>query len=174
MSLAILAAFGQNTDGAAWTISFLLEKIISNLTAMNSEPKLVEDTVNLLVALVDAKERGRQVLKSPVFNNLSSCVASNAMDTLPSEANRGLMKALIIVGSSCEDQNAKDVHWAKVLKPLCDRYNGLISRPDLKKVHDDEGIRRQFVSICESLVGVVLGKLITKLAGNSNLLFSLH
>ena len=28
ISLAILAAFGQNTDGAAWTISFLLEKII--------------------------------------------------------------------------------------------------------------------------------------------------
>ena len=100
MSLAILAAFGQNTDGAAWTISFLLEKIISNLTAMNSEPNLVEDTVNLLVALVDGKERGRQVLKSPIFSNLSSCVASNAMDTLPSEANRGLMKALVIVGST--------------------------------------------------------------------------
>ena len=90
---------------------------------MNSEPKLVEDTVNLLVALVDAKERGRQVLKSPIFSNLSSCVASNAMDTLPSEANRGLMKALIIVGSSCEDSEAKNAHWAKVLKPLCDRYN---------------------------------------------------
>ena len=80
--------------GAAWTISFLLEKIISNLTAMNSELTVVQDTVNLLVALVDSKERGRQVLKSPIFANLSSCVQSNAMDTLPAEANRGLMKAL--------------------------------------------------------------------------------
>ena len=44
------------------------------------------------------------------------------MDTLPSEANRGLMKALITVGSACEDQAAKDAHWNKVLKPLCDRY----------------------------------------------------
>ena len=50
-------------QGAAWTISFLLEKIISNLTAMNSEPSVVQDTVNLLVALVDSKERGRQVRK---------------------------------------------------------------------------------------------------------------
>jgi hypothetical protein len=65
--LAIVAAFGQNTEGAAWTINFVLEKIISNLTSMNSEPKLVEDTVNLLVALVDTKERGRQVLKSEVI-----------------------------------------------------------------------------------------------------------
>jgi len=63
-----------------------------------------------------------QVLKSPIFANLSSCVQSNAMDTLPSEANRGLMKALITVGSACEDQAAKDAHWNKVLKPLCDRY----------------------------------------------------
>ena len=100
----------------------MLEKIISNLTAMNSEPTVVQDTVNLLVALVDSKERGRQVLKSPIFANLSSCVQSNAMDSLPSEANRGLMKALITVGSSCEDQAAKDAHWNKVLKPLCDRY----------------------------------------------------
>jgi hypothetical protein len=67
ISLAIVAAFGQNTEGAAWTINFVLEKIISNLTSMNSEPKLVEDTVNLLVALVDTKERGRQVLKSEVI-----------------------------------------------------------------------------------------------------------
>ena len=62
------------------------------------------------------------MLKSPIFANLSSCVQSNAMDTLPSEANRGLMKALITVGSACEDQAAKDAHWNKVLKPLCDRY----------------------------------------------------
>lgn len=157
MSLAILAAFGQNTEGAAWTISFLLEKIISNLTAMNSEPSVVQDTVNLLVALVDSKERGRQVLKSPIFANLSSCVQSNAMDTLPSEANRGLMKALITVGSACEDQAAKDAHWNKVLKPLCDRYNAIITRPDLKKIHNDDNLRTQILSICESFIGCVQG-----------------
>ena len=70
-----------------------------------------------------------QVLKSPIFANLSSCVQSNAMDTLPSEANRGLMKALITVGSACEDQAAKDAHWNKVLKPLCDRY--LLTKYDI-------------------------------------------
>ena len=110
-----------DVSGAAWTISFLLEKIISNLTAMNHEAGVVQDTVSLLVALVDSKERGRQVLKSPIFANLSSCVQSNAMDSLPSEANRGLVKALIIVGSACEDSASRDAHWTKVLKPLCDR-----------------------------------------------------
>ena len=85
---------------------------------MNSEPNVVQDTVNLLVALVDSKERGRQVLKSPIFANLSSCVQSNAMDSLPSEANRGLVKALVIVGSSCEDQAAKVRNGSQFLCPF--------------------------------------------------------
>jgi hypothetical protein len=55
--LARVAAFGQNTEGAAWTVSFLFEKIISNLTRMNHEPNVLTDTVGLLVALVDTKEK---------------------------------------------------------------------------------------------------------------------
>ena len=101
--------------GAAWTISFLLEKIISNLTAMNSELTVVQDTVNLLVALVDSKERGRQVLKSPIFANLSSCVQSNAMDTLPAEANRGKIS---ITGASLERVQWVKLHPSVFRKPL--------------------------------------------------------
>ena len=127
ISHAFLAAFGQNTEGAAWTIGFLLEKIISNLTAMNSEPSVVQDTVKLLVAMVDSKERGRQVLKSPVLNNLAICVQNQGIDALPSEAKRGLLKALTTVTSSCEDQAAKDAHWSKFLQPLIGRYNSLVS-----------------------------------------------
>lgn len=56
-SLALVSAFGQNTDGAAWTVSFLFDKIISNLTTLNHEAKIVTDTVGLLVALADTKEK---------------------------------------------------------------------------------------------------------------------
>ena len=46
------------TDGARWTVNFLIEKVISNLTSpLNSEEKLVKDTVGLLVSLVDGKEK---------------------------------------------------------------------------------------------------------------------
>lgn len=57
ISYALVTAFGQNTEGAAWTISFLLAKVISNLTCLNSEPNLVQDTILLLVSLVDSKEK---------------------------------------------------------------------------------------------------------------------
>ena len=138
--------------GAAWTIGFVLEKIISNLTAMNSEPTVVQDTVKLLVAMVDSKERGRQVLKSPVLNNLAICVQNHGIDELPSEAKRGLLKALTTVTSSCEDQAAKDAHWNKILQPLIERYNALVCRPDLKTIYNDEKFRHQvvrFVCFCK-------------------------
>ncbi len=59
ISLALVTAFGENTEGAAWSIAFLLSKILSNLTSpeRNSEPGLVKDTVLLLISLVDIKEK---------------------------------------------------------------------------------------------------------------------
>ncbi len=57
ISMAIVTAFGQNSDGAKWTINFLLQKIISNLTGFASEAGLAQDTILLLIALVDGKEK---------------------------------------------------------------------------------------------------------------------
>lgn len=53
ISMALVTAFGMNTDGSAWSINFILAKIISNLTMLNSEPSVVHDSVQLLVSLVD-------------------------------------------------------------------------------------------------------------------------
>jgi hypothetical protein len=49
--------------------------------------------------------RGRQVLKSSSLMNLISLQQSTSQsDTLPPEAKRGLTKALVLIGSACEDQ----------------------------------------------------------------------
>jgi len=38
MNLALCTAFGRDTEGAAWTVNFLLEKVLSNLALLQSEP----------------------------------------------------------------------------------------------------------------------------------------
>ena len=169
ISHAFLAAFGQNTEGAAWTIGFLLEKIISNLTAMNSEPSVVQDTVKLLVAMVDSKERGRQVLKSPVLNNLAICVQNQGIDALPSEAKRGLLKALTTVTSSCEDQAAKDAHWSKFLQPLIGRYNSLVSNENCLRI--DHGVESTETE-CGKMKNLVSRKNISSNQLLSNIIYS--
>ena len=57
ISIALCTAFGRDTEGSAWTVNFLLEKILSNLTQFHSEAGVVEDTIRLLVSLSDCKEK---------------------------------------------------------------------------------------------------------------------
>jgi hypothetical protein len=67
----------------------------------------------------------------------------NNLEALPSEANRGLMKALVAVASSCEDQASRELYYDRVVKPLCDKYNALICRHDLKKIFTEDKLRNQ-------------------------------
>ena len=53
ISLALVTAFGRDTDGAKWTINFLLEKVLSNLTRFHSEPVIMVDTISLVVGICD-------------------------------------------------------------------------------------------------------------------------
>ena len=53
--------------------------------------------------------------------------------------------------------------WRKLRKSIVCfdlyRYNAIISRPDLKKIHNDDNLRTQILSICESFIGCVQGKI---------------
>lgn len=57
MSMAIMTAFGADTEGATWTVNFLLRKIESNLKYFNSEPELVKETVSVFRSMVCTKEK---------------------------------------------------------------------------------------------------------------------
>ena len=97
--------------------------------------------------------RGKEVLKSEGLVNLVELEAARSLDALPSDAKRGLMKALVLTASSCEDQVSRDQFWQRVLDPLSTRYNSLINRQDLKKIYTDETVKRAFISIIESFIG---------------------
>lgn len=57
ISTTLLQAFGEDTPGALWTVSFLLEKIESNINAFKGEPNLIKETMQLLVALVEPQAK---------------------------------------------------------------------------------------------------------------------
>eukprot|EP00094_Tigriopus_californicus_P000138 TCALIF_00134-PA protein Name:"Similar to xpo4 Exportin-4 (Xenopus laevis)" AED:0.05 eAED:0.05 QI:354/0.88/0.9/1/1/1/10/107/1127 len=153
ISMALVTAFGENTEGTAWTINFLLDKIISNLTMLCSEPKLVEDTVLLLLSLVDGKDKGRQILKSEGLLKLIELETSDRLGSMPSTAQRGLLKALVLVGSACEDHSSKEQYWNRVLVPLKEKFGQIIQRPDFKQVYNDEKIRQAIIRYLESFIG---------------------
>lgn len=57
VSKALWAGFGRDTDGAQWTISFLLETVMVSLSAWGAEEKTLMDVLQFLVILMDNKTR---------------------------------------------------------------------------------------------------------------------
>lgn len=57
ISMPFSTAFGVDTDGAQWIVGYLLEKVINNLSVWSAETELANDTVELLVTLVEKRER---------------------------------------------------------------------------------------------------------------------
>jgi len=57
LSVTLASVFGEDTVGGKWMIGFLLEKVKTNLVYWSSEAALAEDTVLLLLSLVDNKKR---------------------------------------------------------------------------------------------------------------------
>lgn len=57
ISVPLSTAFGADTEGAQWIVGYLLEKVINNLSVWSSEAELANDTVELLVTLVEKRER---------------------------------------------------------------------------------------------------------------------
>ena len=102
MSLALCTAFGRDTEGAGWTISFLLEKIFSNLTRLNSEPGVVTDTMRLLVSICDCKEKCASVLASPALPGIIQLVQG---EEVPAHNKSGLMKALVLLGAAQDKES---------------------------------------------------------------------
>lgn len=57
ISPTLIGALGKDTEGAMFVVNFVLEKIRSNLCYFNSEPILLQDTVDLFAQLVSIKQK---------------------------------------------------------------------------------------------------------------------
>jgi len=155
ISSALVTAFGRDTEGAKWTVNFLLDKCLSNLTRLNSEHDVLQDTVGLLLSFADSKEKCSTVCQSSGL--LSILQLGVQQHTLPSTCKRGLVKALVLVGSAQEDTSSREQYWSQVLKPLETRYKSLVENPNLKSMYMDESARSAVIDLLESFIGVVQG-----------------
>ncbi|KAJ4933592.1 hypothetical protein JOQ06_030418 [Pogonophryne albipinna] len=127
ISIPLITAFGADTEGAQWIVGYLLEKVINNLSVWSSEPGLANDTVELLVTLVEKRE-------SPV--------------------QRTLMKALVLGGFAHMDSDAKQQYWAEVLHPLQQRFLNLINQENFAQISQQEAVKQEIIATLEALCGI--------------------
>lgn len=57
ISTTLLEAFGADSNGAMWTINFLLDKIQNNINTFKCESSLIRETIDLLMMLVKNREK---------------------------------------------------------------------------------------------------------------------
>ena len=93
------------------------------------------------------------MLKSESLLTLIKLSNSPEFSVLPSAAKRGLMKALTLVASACEDQNARDQYWQNILHPLNNRFMSILQKPDFKKQYHEDKVRLSLTQCLESFIG---------------------
>ncbi|AWP13536.1 Exportin-4 [Scophthalmus maximus] len=156
ISIPLSTAFGADTEGAQWIVGYLLEKVINNLSVWSSEPELANDTVELLVTLVEKRERANIVVQCESWWNLAKQFASRSppLHLLSSSVQRTLMKALVLGGFAHMDSDTKQQYWAEVLHPLQQRFLNLINQENFAQISQEESVKQEIVATLEALCGI--------------------
>ena len=159
LSPSFAAAFGRDSEGANWITSFLLNKVESNLRTQTAEPALMEETLKLLMALVDTKEKRSVVIKSGPFWTLVRMHNSSELLQLGGPARRKFFQALTIAGAGASSTPAgglgdQNYFWNQVLKPLEDRLLAPVQSEHLSRLIHQDDIRSTIVTSLESLIGM--------------------
>uniref|UniRef100_A0A671P607 Exportin-4 n=1 Tax=Sinocyclocheilus anshuiensis TaxID=1608454 RepID=A0A671P607_9TELE len=156
ISMPLSTAFGADTEGAQWIVGYLLEKVINNLSVWSSEPDLANDTVELLVTLVEKRERANIVVQCENWWNLAKQFASRSppLHMLSSTVQRTLMKALVLGGFAHMDSDTKQQYWAEVLHPLQQRFLNLINQENFAQICQEEAVKQEIIATLEALCGI--------------------
>uniref|UniRef100_A0A8C9LDL2 Exportin-4 n=1 Tax=Pavo cristatus TaxID=9049 RepID=A0A8C9LDL2_PAVCR len=156
ISLPFSTAFGADTEGSQWIVGYLLEKVISNLAVWSSEQDLANDTVQLLVTLVERRERANLVIQCENWWNLAKQFArrSPPLHYLSSSVQRTLMKALVLGGFAHMDTEMKQQYWTEVLQPLQQRFLNVINQENFQQICQEEEVKQEITATLEALCGI--------------------
>lgn len=156
ISTTILQAFGVDSQGALWTMNFLLEKIICNINTFKSEPALIKETIKLLIALVESPPKASCLLKSEQFKYIIELATRGQYD-FPQIIKRGLMHAIVQAGTVVQNTSTEQYYWSQTIEALQNRCTQLISNDNFMSSYHQEEIKIQIIDILESFIGIVQG-----------------
>ncbi|ELU09303.1 hypothetical protein CAPTEDRAFT_151878 [Capitella teleta] len=157
MSMPLTMAFGRDTEGGQFVLSFLINKVVSNIQAWGSEAGIIEDTLSLLLAMVEKRATCTQLVKCEAVWKLAKDFSANQhpLDTLPVSAKRTLCQTLVLAGSAkFEKDENKNEYWQLVLQSLEQRLQVVMSQPDLRRSLHSEASKAEVLCLLDCLCGV--------------------
>uniref|UniRef100_T1IU44 Exportin-4 n=1 Tax=Strigamia maritima TaxID=126957 RepID=T1IU44_STRMM len=168
ISAAMNMAFGRDSERGIWCLNSLIHKIDCNLVAWNGEPKVVNNSIELLLTLVDCREKRNCVVKSESMCALLQKHSGQSLIFLSSEAKKGLLKAFVLAGLVAKDNETKELYWKQIFKPLQEKFKNLIGQESFARMYQEEIVKKELTHLMDCISGVVQGCD----AQNSKLIFS--
>ncbi|CAL4064528.1 unnamed protein product, partial [Meganyctiphanes norvegica] len=157
LSVVLTSAFGRDSEGAGWTLNYLLGVVEQTLRQRSGEPGLVEDTVNLLVTMVDSKDRGQLLIKSEGLMELVQLQQSGQLGQMSSPAQRGLMQGLVICAVALPEADGRTQFWSHVLDPPITAFKAMVTSESFPKQYQEEEIKKQVLFHIDNFIGAVQG-----------------
>lgn len=155
ISPSLIVAFGRDGEGSIWCTNFLLSKVEGNLNCFNFDADVVKSTSEMLLSLVDSKEKAKAALKTDGLLKLLSLVKQNTL-LFPQGCKRGLFRALVLVASAVDSEHRAN-YWNEVPKPLCDRFQTVVNRETVRRIYHEESVKMEIMDSIESFIGVCQG-----------------
>ncbi|KAJ8027477.1 Exportin-4 [Holothuria leucospilota] len=162
-SLPFTMVLGRHSDGAQWVTSFLVQKVVSNLTTWSAEEAVAKETVDLFVSLVEKTDRCSAAVKEEAFWQLAKQHSSHQppFDLLSRDIQHGIMKALVLAGSSVSTGAVKERFLKEILQPLQENFKTLIQQENFVRKSQEKEVQSTVLTLFCLLRGVVEGSRVT-------------
>ncbi|XP_022913181.1 exportin-4-like [Onthophagus taurus] len=153
ISSVIVGALGRDTEGSAFVLNLVLTKIRANITHFNSEPILLQDTVDLFTEIVGVRLKTTVVVKSEGLWNLWAEQSRLDPGSLPVNIRRNLLRAFVLAGCSFTDKNHSLEYYQRILSPIQHSFKMLVTQERFNVTYQEENVRAELLDILECFIG---------------------
>ncbi|KRT80011.1 hypothetical protein AMK59_6438, partial [Oryctes borbonicus] len=151
----------KDTEGAIFLFNVVLQKIQANICHYNSEPILLQDTLNLFCDICSVRYKSKFLCRSEGIWNLINLHGKLEAGMLPSVIRRGLCRGFVMAGATIAYQEEIDNYYGSVLKPLEQRFKNLLCQENFNKIYQEERVKNEVIDILEGFIGIAKGTQMT-------------
>ncbi|CAI6367793.1 unnamed protein product [Macrosiphum euphorbiae] len=165
LSMPLLQAFGQHTEAANWVLNYLLNKVEHNIKSpLCVDVSLIEDTVGLLMSMVDVRHKSEIVINCEGFWKLFELQDHVRQDQLVPEVKEGLYKAFSLAADAFVEEDKQKDYYSRVITPILGKFRKILIDDDFTKTYNNDVVRLEIMDILHKCIGLASGAVINTTA----------
>ncbi|XP_034940130.1 exportin-4-like [Chelonus insularis] len=153
LSIVFTQAFGVDSEGAQWSMNFMLDYTRCILDAFKNDQEVSQDLILLLRSLVNSKEKALCALKSERLDYFIELASKNRF-SFSQGVQRGLISAITQVGLQLKDKLNDDQVLSKTIQPFKDKFLQIIMDNNFSRTYQEEYVRIEISELLDAFIGM--------------------